>query len=156
MRAAATISGGRRIVKPYEMRQKEAGPGAKSCTEPTREAKRTAKVSITVRHLSIISSCPFCKDAHDAANCTELQKTDVQTPSMAVKRRMDNAWLSIAFLTLVPRAPLFRRTWLMHWDALHHITWFQILPAVATKSRTTAYHPHFYALAERMNMKSVQ
>ncbi|KRY11572.1 hypothetical protein T12_11996 [Trichinella patagoniensis] len=69
--------------------------------------------------------------------------------------RMDNAWLSIAFLTLVPRAPLFKRTGLMHWDALHHITWFQILPAVATKSRTTAYHPHSYALAERMNMESV-
>ncbi|KRY33236.1 hypothetical protein T01_12177 [Trichinella spiralis] len=96
---------GRRIVKPYEMRQKEAGPGAKSCTEPTREAKRTAKVSITVRHLSIISSCPFCKDAHDAANCTELQKTDVQTPSMAVKKwppgeslqgelKMFNVWMS--------------------------------------------------------------
>ncbi|KRZ82975.1 hypothetical protein T08_6217 [Trichinella sp. T8] len=50
---------GRRIAKPYEMRQKEAGPGDKSCTEPTREAKRTAKVSITVRHLAIISSCPF-------------------------------------------------------------------------------------------------
>ncbi|XP_003367736.1 conserved hypothetical protein [Trichinella spiralis] len=104
MRAAATISGGRRIVKPYEMRQKEAGPGAKSCTEPTREAKRTAKVSITVRHLSIISSCPFCKDARDAANCTELQKTDVQTPSMAVKKwppgeslqgelKMFNVWM---------------------------------------------------------------
>ncbi|KRY07281.1 hypothetical protein T12_15299 [Trichinella patagoniensis] len=85
MRAAAAISGGRRIVKQYEIRHKEAGPGAKSCTEPTREAKPTAKVSITVRYLAIISSCPFCKDARDAANCAELRKTDVQTPSMAVK-----------------------------------------------------------------------
>ncbi|KRZ48560.1 hypothetical protein T02_12534, partial [Trichinella nativa] len=76
---------GRRIVKPYEMRQKKAGPGDKSCIEPTREAKQTAKVSITVRHLANIGSCPFCKDARDAANCTELWKTDVQTPSMAVK-----------------------------------------------------------------------
>ncbi|KRX61903.1 hypothetical protein T09_2642, partial [Trichinella sp. T9] len=64
---ALRTTGGRRIVKQYEMRQKEAGPGAKSCTEPTREAKPTAK------------------DARDAANCTELRKTDVQTPSMAVK-----------------------------------------------------------------------
>ncbi|KRX59320.1 hypothetical protein T09_8252, partial [Trichinella sp. T9] len=41
---ALRTTGGRRIVKQYEMRQKEAGPGAKSCTEPTREAKPTAKV----------------------------------------------------------------------------------------------------------------
>ncbi|KRX74146.1 hypothetical protein T06_2682 [Trichinella sp. T6] len=86
MRAAAAISGGRRIVKPYEMRQKKAGSGDKSCIESTREAKRTAKVSITVRHLANIGSCPFCKNARDAVNCTELRKTDVQTPSMAVKK----------------------------------------------------------------------
>ncbi|KRY11600.1 hypothetical protein T12_3940 [Trichinella patagoniensis] len=95
---------GRRIVKQYEIRHKEAGPGAKSCTEPTREAKPTAKVSITVRYLAIISSCPFCKDARDAANCAELRKTDVQTPSMAVKKwppgkslqgelKMFNVWM---------------------------------------------------------------
>ncbi|KRX21430.1 hypothetical protein T07_4242 [Trichinella nelsoni] len=101
---ALRTTSGRRIVKPYEMRQKEAGPGAKSCTEPTREAKRTAKLSITVWHLAIISSCPFCKDARDAANCTELQKTDDQTPSMAVKKwppgkslqgvlKMFNVWM---------------------------------------------------------------
>ncbi|KRX72199.1 hypothetical protein T06_15568 [Trichinella sp. T6] len=87
---SAAISSGRRIVKQYEMRQKEAGPGAKSCTEPTREGKSTATVSITVRHLAIISNCPFCKDARDAANCTELRKTDVQTPSMAEKTERMN------------------------------------------------------------------
>ncbi|KRX55035.1 hypothetical protein T09_2487 [Trichinella sp. T9] len=104
MRAAAAISDGRRIVKPYEMRQKKAGPGDKSCIEPTRGEKRTAKVSTTVRHLANIGSCPFRKDARDAANCTELRKTDVQTPSMAVKKwppgkslqselKMFNVWM---------------------------------------------------------------
>ncbi|KRX42066.1 hypothetical protein T05_5390 [Trichinella murrelli] len=76
----------------------------RAALNPPERQNEPAKVSTTVRHLANIGSCPFCKDARDAANCTELRKTDVQTPSMAVKKwppgkslqselKMFNVWM---------------------------------------------------------------